>query len=77
MSSWRLLNISFNFRATWRPWIRRNNFSEREYIRALKEEETGGYSPLKTANTVEKLPKTRVDSRRNQRATIRAKASLE
>lgn len=36
MSSWRLLNISFNFRATWCPWIRRNNFSEREYIRAAE-----------------------------------------
>lgn len=62
MSSSPNYNISFNFRATWRSRIRRNNFSEREYIRALKEEEIGGYSSLRMANTVKKLPKTGADS---------------
>lgn len=64
MSSCCLLNISLNFRATGRSWIRTNNFSEREYIRALKKRgrRTEGYSPFKMANALEKLAKTRVDS---------------
>lgn len=64
MSSCCLLNISLNFRATGRSWIKTNNFSEREYIRALKERggRTGDCSPFRMANAMEKLAKTRVDS---------------
>lgn len=59
MSSCSLFSIFLNFRTTWRSWIRRNNFSEREYIRALKEEEIGWwlFSRQDEGEHVEKLRK--------------------